>query len=284
MMMYMLFPNAKRKALTFSYDDGVEQDIRLMEIFNKHGLKGTFNLNGQPLETAEYTWPEGTIHRRMGYKMALETYGGELGKNHEIAIHSYTHPFLDRIPRALANYEVAKDREVLEKLFDRLIRGCAYPMGTFSDMTVDVLRDNDIAYARTTVSTGIFSVPTDWLRMPATCHHNDSRLFDLAETFVGGNPGAWDTPWLFYVWGHAYEFDADNNWDRIESFCEKVGCREDVWYATNMEIYEYVEAYRRLQFSVEGKMVYNPSAIPVWFIYADVTVKVDPGETKAFRA
>ena len=119
MMMYMLFPDAKRKALTFSYDDGVEQDARLMEIFNKHGLKGTFNLNGQPLETAEYTWPEGTIHRRMGYKMALETYGGELGQNHEIAIHSYTHPFLDRIPRPIANYEVAKDREVLEKLFDR---------------------------------------------------------------------------------------------------------------------------------------------------------------------
>lgn len=283
MMMYMLFPNAKRKALTFSYDDGVEQDIRLMEIFNKHGLKGTFNLNGQPLETAEYTWPEGTIHRRMGYKMALETYGGEPGRNHEIAIHSYTHPFLDRIPRALANYEVAKDREVLEKLFDRLIRGCAYPMGTFSDMTVDVLRDNDIAYARTTVSTGNFSVPTDWLRMPATCHHNDSRLFDLAETFVGGNPGAWDTPWLFYVWGHAYEFDADNNWDRIESFCEKVGCREDVWYATNMEVYEYVEAYRALHFSVEGQYVYNPSAIPVWFEYAGVTCKVEPGETKKFR-
>ena len=184
MMMYMLFPNAKRKALTFSYDDGVEQDARLMEIFNKHGLKGTFNLNGQPLETAEYTWPEGTIHRRMGYKMALETYGGELGRNHEIAIHSYTHPFLDRIPRALANYEVAKDREVLEKLFDRLIRGCAYPMGTFSDMTVDVLRDNDIAYARTTVSTGNFSVPTDWLRMPATCHHNDARFGQLTETFI----------------------------------------------------------------------------------------------------
>ena len=70
MMMYMLFPDAKRKALTFSYDDGVEQDIRLMEIFNKHGLKGTFNLNGEPLQTAEYTWPEGTIHRRVGYKKA----------------------------------------------------------------------------------------------------------------------------------------------------------------------------------------------------------------------
>ena len=280
MMMYMLFPNAKRKALTFSYDDGVEQDARLMEIFNKHGLKGTFNLNGQPLETAEYTYPAGTIHRRMGYKMALETYGGELGKNHEIAIHSYTHPFLDRIPRALANYEVAKDREVLEKLFDRLIRGCAYPMGTFSDMTVDVLRDNDIAYARTTVSTGNFSVPTDWLRMPATCHHNDSRLFDLAETFVGGNPGAWDTPWLFYVWGHTYEFEGDNNWNVIEEFAEFMGGREDIWYATNIEIYEYIKDFESLVYSVDGSIVKNPTAREIWYYYHGEICSIKPGETK----
>ena len=51
--MHMLFPEAKTKALTFSYDDCLEQDIRLMEIFNKNGLKGTFNLNGKPLETEE---------------------------------------------------------------------------------------------------------------------------------------------------------------------------------------------------------------------------------------
>ena len=115
MMMRMLFPEGRMKALTFSYDDGVEQDIRLMEIFNKNGLKGTFNINGEFMEQAEFTYPEGTIGRRMGYKLAKETYGGELGKNHEVAVHSYTHPFLDRIPRPVASYEVAKDREVQEK-------------------------------------------------------------------------------------------------------------------------------------------------------------------------
>ena len=41
----MLFPGKKRKVLTLSYDDGVEQDIRLVEIMKKHGLKGTFNIN-----------------------------------------------------------------------------------------------------------------------------------------------------------------------------------------------------------------------------------------------
>ena len=283
MMMHMLFPEAKTKALTFSYDDCLEQDIRLMEIINKNGLKGTFNLNGKPLETEEYSYSEGTIHLRMGSKLAVESYGGEVGKNHEVAFHGYTHPFLDRVPRAIASYEVAKGREVLEALFGRIVRGCAYPMGTFNDMTVDVLRENGIAYARTTVSTGDFSIPQDWLRMPATCHHDDPRLFELANKFLSEDPGVWDTPWLFYVWGHTFEFDMKNNWDRIETFCEMVGNREDVWYATNMEIYEYVEAYRHLNFSVEGKMVHNPSAIPVWFKYGGIICKAGAGETVQFR-
>ena len=41
----ILFPGGLKRALTLSYDDGVEQDVRLIEIMNRHGLKGTFNLN-----------------------------------------------------------------------------------------------------------------------------------------------------------------------------------------------------------------------------------------------
>lgn len=277
MMMYMLFPQAKRKALTFSYDDGVEQDIRLMEIFNKNGLKGTFNLNGEPLQAAEHTYPAGTIHRRMGYKKALETYGGELGKNHEIAIHGYTHPSLTALTRAECNDEVYKDREALETLFGRIVCGCAYPFGTYNDVTVDVLRDNGIVYARTVASTGSFSIPTDWLRLPATCHHNDPRLFELADRFLGEPDRS--APWLFYVWGHSYEFEANDNWERMETFCEKVGGREDIWYATNMEVYEYIEAYRALRFSQDGRMVYNPSAVSVWVERDGAVREIEPGET-----
>lgn len=35
---FMRFPQGRAKALTLSYDDGVEQDIRLIEILNRHGL------------------------------------------------------------------------------------------------------------------------------------------------------------------------------------------------------------------------------------------------------
>ena len=42
---FMLFPGGKNRAMTFSYDDGVVQDRRLVELFNRYHVKGTFNLN-----------------------------------------------------------------------------------------------------------------------------------------------------------------------------------------------------------------------------------------------
>lgn len=37
--------NGKMKAVTLSYDDGVAQDIRLIELLDRYGLRATFNLN-----------------------------------------------------------------------------------------------------------------------------------------------------------------------------------------------------------------------------------------------
>lgn len=272
--MYMRLPGNKKKAITFSYDDGVQPDFKLIDIFNKNGIRATFNLNAS------------NLNRNNGWHYTSEQieniFKNGAGREHEVAIHCYTHPFLDKLHRELQVYEVIKDREVLEREFGRIVRGCAYPMGTFSDTTVDVLRTCGIDYARTTVSTYDFKFPTDWLRMSATCHHNYEGLFDLADKFVNQSPYPpySDDPWLFYVWGHSYEFNNDNNWDRIEKFCEKVGNRDDIWYATNIDIYDYVKAYNALRFSVECRIVHNPSSIPVWFNLDNKTdIKVEPGET-----
>ncbi len=275
MMTNLCFPGWRRKAFTMSYDDGVEQDIKLISIMQQHGVKGTFNLNGQKLLEEERTYPAGTIHRAMGRKLAYETYADS---GMEVALHTYTHPFLDRVPQEMAIYEVVKDREVLESVFGRVIRGMAYPMGTYSDMTVRVLEACKVAYARTTVSTGGFAIPTDWLRMPATCHHNDPRVLDLAHTFVD-EQDYWHTPWLFYLWGHAYEFEANDNWDHIENILSIVGGRDDIWYATNMEIYTYVKAYEALEVSMDGRYVYNPTCTDVYYERNGKQILAKAGET-----
>ena len=282
MMNYMQFPGGRQKALTLSYDDGVQQDIRLIEILDKYGIKCTFNINGYALLDEERTYPEGQVHRRMARREATEVYSKAIANGHEVATHGYSHPFLDKLPSEMISYEIVEDRKRLEEMFGKIIKGHAYPYGATSANVVEVLRNCGILYARTTAATKRFDIPTDWLRLPSTCHHNEPSLMQLADQFLN-EPSRYPNPRLFYLWGHTYEFDNNNNWEVIEKFGEYIGGKDDVWYANNMQVYEYVEAYRALQFSSNGNTVYNPSCQTVWFISGTDKVKVAPGETVKIR-
>ncbi|MEQ8198664.1 MAG: polysaccharide deacetylase family protein, partial [Clostridiaceae bacterium] len=251
---------------------GVEQDIKLIDIMNKHGLKGTFNLNSGLYAPEGTVYPEGQIHRRMTEKQVAETFA-ESGQ--EVAVHSLTHPFLEQLPVYMVINEIMKDRENLENQFGTIVRGMAYPYGTLSDSVVEALKVCGIAYSRTIVSTNDFRIPKDWMRLTATCHHNSPELKELAKKFVEDKVSR--EPYLFYLWGHSYEFEANNNWNVIEDFAAYVGNRDDIWYATNIEIYEYIEAYNRLVFSIGGKRVKNPSNRKIWFEYSGRIIEIEAG-------
>lgn len=275
MNIFMRFPNGKAKALTLSYDDGVIQDKRLIDVLKPYGIKATFNIN-----SGMFADEESFGNKRMSEKKARELY---TCTDHEVAVHSLTHPFLEKLPLPIAVDEVLQDRKNLEDIFGGVIRGMAYPFGRYSDSLIEALKKIGIAYSRTTISTHDFRIPTDWLRLTATCHHKDSALPELTEKFIKSNPESERLirqPLLFYLWGHSYEFDNDNNWNVIEEFAQKIGNREDIWYATNIEIYDYIEAYNNLRFSVDGNTVYNPSGKSVWFDKNGRTYCVDVNETK----
>ena len=174
-------------------------------------------------------------------------------------------------------YEVIRDRENLEEQFGVIVRGMAYPYGTYSDEAVEVLKSCGIVYARTTVATKKFDMPTDWLRLPSTCHHKEPELMTLAERFAALEPKA--APKMFYLWGHTFEFERDDNWQVIEDFCAFIAGRQDIWYATNIEIYEYTKDFERLVYSVNGKIVHNPTARTLEFEYLKKLYKIEPGQT-----
>lgn len=269
----MRFPNGKPKALTLSYDDGIIQDKRLIEILNRYGLKATFNLN-----SGLYPKEDVIGKGRMSAKQTRETY---IDSGHEVACHGLTHQFLDRQPMVSVINEVFEDRKNLEEMFGRQVCGMAYPYGAYSDGVIETLKNSGILYSRTCISTHDFRIPTDWLRLTATCHHTDSKLSELTERFVSQSPDDSynKTPWLFYLWGHSYEFDECNNWELIEDFCEKTGGKNDIWYATNIEVYDYVEAFRSLRYSARCNRVYNPTAITVWLYRYGRIYTVGSGET-----
>lgn len=270
---FMRFPNFRRKAVTLSYDDGKIYDKKLIEIMDKHGLKGTFNLNGG-------LFPKETGGIRLTKEEAYALY---VNSPHEVAAHGYEHLSLGEIGQTAATCEVLKDREILEETFGCVIKGMAYANGSWGgDHVLQAAKSSGICYARTTVSTEKFNLPEDWLRMPGTCHHNNPRLMELAQKFVEAkeseNPWA-NYPMLFYLWGHSYEFNDNDNWNVIEEFGEYIGNREEIWYATNGEIYDYVQAYQNLHFSANGDRIYNPSAIDVCLCYRGKNVLVPSGKT-----
>ena len=220
--------NGKNKALSFSYDDGVEMDRRLVEIFNRYGMKCTFNLNSG-IMTPESSWVNnGVVIRRMPAEGLPELY-----KGHEIAAHCVTHADLTKLDAEAARNEVADDKAALEKLFGSEIRGMAYPYGAYNDETVQIIEECGIRYCRTVNDTHSFRQPADLLRFGATCHHRYEGLFDLLDEFLryeGEEPAA------FIVWGHSYEFAVNDNWERIEKFCELAAGHDDIFYGTNSEL------------------------------------------------
>lgn len=255
---YMSFPGGKTKCLTMSYDDGKIFDRRLVDIFNRHGIRGTFNLNSG---------------RFGGDNIAPEEVKA-LYAGHEVASHTLTHPHLVQCPPPAVLDEVTQDRRNLEALAGYPVRGFAYPYGVYNDEVVRALKSCGIVYARTVESTHQFFLPDDFLRWKPTCHHDD-HLLELGQKYLDRK----DTVHLslMYVWGHSYEFDGHDNWQLMEDFCALMGGKADIWYATNIEIVDAVEAFRRLRFSQDNSFVYNPSAQSVWISVQGAPVEIPGG-------
>ena len=276
---FMRYPNGKAKAVTFSYDDGILQDKRLAALFDKYGMKGTFNFNSDTMRGEIFT--------------AQEIKDIFLSKGHEIAVHGANHRANGNARPIEGIRDVLDCRLELEKKCDQIIRGMAYPdtginqMGNFGSYAQikNYLIELDIAYARTLgVYTNSFTLPGDFYAWMPTAHHNTPQLMDWIDEFLNLDlsPKAYHairTPKLLYIWGHSYEFDNDNNWDRIETICQKLAHNEQIWYATNMEIYNYVEAYKRLQYSADGHLIYNPTLLTVWLDVDGILYSVQSGET-----
>lgn len=227
--------DGKLKAVTFSYDDGVTQDRRLVELFNKYSLKATFNLNSQLLGT------ENTLHygeKSVAHNKIEPSEVKELYKGHEVAVHTLTHPHLPGLSREEIINQVEKDRENLSLLAGYEVVGMAYPGGgvNFSLRVADIIeKHTGVKYARTTVHTFNFDLQKDLYVFNPTVHHNSTgRCLEMIDKFLALET---DTPKLLYIWGHSYEFDFSDNWDFAEEMCRRIAGKEDIFYGTNRECF-----------------------------------------------
>lgn len=228
----MQWTNQYQKAFALSYDDGVYQDIRLVEILNRYGLKCTFNLNSGLMHPDSVWYADGVKVERMPPEMLPEVYRG-----HEIASHSVRHSNLVELDSHAVYTDVRQDMTVLESIFGQNITGFAYPYGATDRRVTDVLRKCGIRYARGVQSTFRFDPPareSERMCLAPTCRHKDENLFELAEQFIAMQP---DRPQIFLLWGHSYEFDMQRGWERFERFCERIAGHDDIFYGTCGEVF-----------------------------------------------
>ena len=230
-----MYPNGKRKAITLSFDDGVTQDARLIELLDRYGLKCTFNLNselfGKPGRLTN-SRGESADHNKVDPAIVASLY-----KNHEVAVHTLTHPNLTTLPDQEIIRQVEEDRKNLTAICGYEIIGMAYPCGGVNnnDHVAKVIRENTgVKYSRTITSTYSWEQQENLYRFNPTTHVIDSHCEAVCRAFLEAEV---DEPKLLYLWGHSYEFDFDDSWDRFENICKLISGHEDIFYGTNKEVF-----------------------------------------------
>ena len=271
---YMRFPGGLGKAVTLSYDDGVQQDIPMIALMKKYGVKGTFNLNSARFITRDHQYPEGKVWRAMIDEDVVPTYSDPICS---VATHSAHHPTLLNASEAEIAQEILSDRIALEKLFGKVITGHAIPNGPYDETTIKVGKMCGLKFMRTPKATKSYKYPKSLMPLDPTCAHSNPDLMELTEKFLADTPK--EDPFLFYLWGHTYTFEGDNNWYIIEDFMKAVSHKDDIWYATNDEIFDYAEKFSLLECSADGHIVSNPTDTEIWFLAGGKVHSVKSGET-----
>ncbi len=265
---YHCFPEGKIKALTLSYDDGKESDTRLVQLLNQYNVKSTFNINSGLFGN------DGGLGIRLNEEEARELY-----ENHEVSIHTFNHPTLTRCPKEQVVLQILEDRKNLERIFKRTIRGMAYPnVDGYNEEIKKVLPLIGVDYARITGSSMNFFMPKDYYQWQFTCDHRHD-LIKLGKEFASLNKTQYF--YMMSVYGHTIDLEKENCWTLFEDFLKLVSGKNNVWYATNIEIVDYLRALDNLRFSVDLSFVENPFSNTCW-ISVDNQVFMLPGGTRTF--
>jgi peptidoglycan/xylan/chitin deacetylase (PgdA/CDA1 family) len=275
----MLFPGGKTKALILSYDDGTIHDRRLVQLMNKYHLIGTFHLNSNKLSS----------DNPFNYLEKAEI--KSLYKGHEVSVHTANHPNLPDISKNEVVAEIVEDRKELERLMGYSVRGMSYPFGNTNDVVVETISELGIEYARTVSDTYHFAIPSDFLRWHPTVHQfakaywesnqpeKDSKELDAFYKVISDFLATKELA-VLDIWGHSWEMgNNDEKWNETEKFFALLSKQSTIYYAKQIDLVDYINAFKNLKFSMDNKIVSNLSSFEIYFKLGDEIKSVLPGKT-----
>ncbi|MDY4041442.1 MAG: polysaccharide deacetylase family protein [Collinsella sp.] len=274
------------KCFTCSFDDGTVEDARITEMLRDRGLAATFNLNpglfGQGDDLAHVAYR--VRHEKIARDQIAEVYRG-----FEVAVHGYSHARLGSVGKPMAAYEIVRAKAELEEIVREPVRGMAWPVSSSprdrAELS-DLVRSCGICYGRTTRrSFDCRGIPEDFLFWDAACSFVQPEMEGVLKRFCGPlEVGSYQTPYLLYVWGHGYEATGLDAWKALEDLLDAVAGRDDTWSASNIEVFDYVQALRSLVYSSTGEFLYNPSRMDVWLLVDRAPLRIPSGETVSIPA
>ncbi len=226
--------------VTTSWDDGHALDLRLAALLKKYGIKGTFYIapKNREIDPAE----------RLNAAQIVE-----LAAGFEIGAHTITHPRLTDISDVAARKEIEESKAYLECILKKDVNSFCYPAGDYDKRHMAYVREAGFTYARTVACFSLdggkdkFAAPTTvhayrhWSRaLPIlkyvgvtrfiNCYLNWDALAIALFDKVRAQGG------VFHLWGHSWEIEKNNGWQRLEKVLQHIAHRPDVRYCANSEL------------------------------------------------
>lgn len=194
------------------WDDGVETDIRLVEILQKYGVKATFNINSglhYQKYRRVYSWQFADHPDFVNRLLSIEEMK-TLYRGFKIGAHGVFH--LSYVPEKFDEFitDIAEDKDNLENIFQCSVPGMAYPCGLWDEKVADKLREKGFLYGRTVVRTDDVGAYKHPLALGTSCHFLEDNFFAKFAAAKANNG-------IFYFWGHSCEMqNVPEKWAEFE--------------------------------------------------------------------
>jgi peptidoglycan/xylan/chitin deacetylase (PgdA/CDA1 family) len=215
-------------------------------MLKEHGLKATF-----------YVAPENQEFAKQDLLSLPEIRG--LSQDFEIGAHSMTHRRLPTISEQEAAREIIESKAVLEQVTGKEIKVFCYPGGAYTNLHVQLVKDAGYKYART-VAKFKFTVDDPYEAGTSLPARNRGFGLNVWQTacFVKFQPIKvlrcleWDAlakamfdqvtegGGIYHIWGHSWEIDENDDWERLEDVFRYVSANPKVSYVTNGELEAYL--------------------------------------------